>query len=145
MNSSSNKPKNKTIATLLAVILGGPGAHRFYLYGARDFFAWNYVMAFTLFVIAQLLVRTAHPLGISILAYLPLAILFGWIEAFVIGLTTDQQWDARHNRGLSFQSQSGWQIKGLLALALVAAISTLLTSIVLLVRLVLASGLVHFK
>lgn len=143
MNISSDKPKNKTVATLLAAVLGGPGAHRFYLYGARDFFAWNYVIAFILFVAAQILAQSEHPLGIDILAYFPAAILFGWIEAFVIGLTPDTQWDAIHNRGLSYQSQSRWQIKALLTLILVAAIGTLLTSIIYLVRLILNSGVVH--
>jgi TM2 domain-containing membrane protein YozV len=143
MQSFSDKPKNKTIATLLAVVLGGPGVHRFYLYGVRDFFAWNYVLAFLLFVVAQILAQSEHPLGIGVLAYFPAAILVGWIEAFVIGLTPDKQWDSLHNRGLSYQSQSGWQIKVLLVLALLGGIATVLASVIHLVRLIIKSGIVH--
>lgn len=140
---ATTKPKNKTLATLLAVFLGGPGAHRFYLYGAKDFFAWNYVIAFSLFVIAQFLVRAEHPISIAVIAYLPAAILAGWIEASVIGLTTDKRWDAIHNRGLSYQSTSGWQVKFLLAIALLGGVSTVLFSIIHIVRLIIKSGIVH--
>lgn len=143
MQTASNKPKNKTLATLLAVFVGGPGAHRFYLYGAKDFFAWNYVIAFSLFVLAQFLVRSEHPIGIGVIAYFPVAILAGWIEASVIGLTTDKRWDAIHNRGLTYQSQSGWQIKFLLAIALLGSVGTVLFSITHIVRLIIKSGIVH--
>ena len=36
----TNKHKNKTLATLLAFLLGGVGAHRFYLRGASDTWGW---------------------------------------------------------------------------------------------------------
>tara|TARA_R110001599_G_scaffold64023_3_gene179212 strand:+ start:870727 stop:871158 length:432 start_codon:yes stop_codon:yes gene_type:complete len=142
MQTASTKPKNKTLATSLAVLLGGTGAHRFYLYGAKDFFAWNYVIAFVLFVVAQFLVQSEHPTGIGVIAYFPVAILVGWAEAFVIGLTTDKRWDAIYNRGLTYQSQSGWPIKILLGLALLASVGTVLFSIIHIVRLIIKSGII---
>ena len=76
--------KNKTLAALLASVLGGLGAHRFYLYGKKDIRAWVYVCLF------------------------PLSMFAGFIEAIVIGLTPDDKWDAQHNRDSGQQSESGW-------------------------------------
>jgi hypothetical protein len=145
MNKPSAKHKNKTLATLLAVVLGGPGVHRFYLYGARDFWAWNYVLAFALFVCANALVQSgsAVPPGISFLATVPLAIFAGWAEAFVIGLTPDRKWDAQHNAGTQYQSASGWPVMALLALAACGGLATLAVFVMHISGLILKSGFVH--
>jgi TM2 domain-containing membrane protein YozV len=84
--------KDKTFATLLAFILGGIGAHRFYLFGIKDTWGWVHVI------------------------FLPLAIYAGIIEALVIGLTPDDKWDAAHNRGSGHQSRSRWPLALLLVL-----------------------------
>lgn len=76
--------KNKTLATLLAAVLGGLGAHRFYLHGMKDGRAWLYVLLF------------------------PLSIFAGFVAALVIGLTPDEKWDALHNPDSGRQSDSGW-------------------------------------
>ena len=78
--------KNKTLATFLAAILGGLGAHRFYLYGKKDKPAWLHVVLF------------------------PLSIFAGFIAALVIGLTPDEKWDARHNPESGRESDSGWTV-----------------------------------
>lgn len=80
--------KNKTLATFLAAVLGGLGAHRFYLYGKQDKLAWLHVL------------------------FLPttLSIFAGFIAALVIGLTPDEKWDARHNPDSSRESDSGWTV-----------------------------------
>lgn len=104
---SSMKPhKNKTFAALLAAILGGIGAHRFYLYGKTDRWAWLHVLLF------------------------PLSIFAGFIEALVIGLTPDDKWDGQHNQESGRKSNSGWLLILLLVLtfgggatALIAAIA----------------------
>lgn len=80
------KHKNKTVATLLSTLLGGIGAHRFYLYGKADFWAWIHVATF------------------------PLSIFAGFIGALVIGLTPDAKWDAQHNAHSGRHSQSGWPV-----------------------------------
>jgi TM2 domain-containing membrane protein YozV len=145
MNKHSAKHKNKTLATLLAVLLGGPGVHRFYLYGAKDFWAWNYVIAFALFVCANVLVQSdaAVPAGISFLAAVPLAIFAGWVEAFAIGLTPDKKWDAQHHAGTPYQSASGWPVIALLALAACGALAVLAVFILHLSGLILKSGVLH--
>ena len=78
--------KNKTLATLLAAVLGGFGAHRFYLYGSKDRRAWLYVLFF------------------------PLSVVAGFIAALVIGLTPDEKWDATHNAASGTPSDSGWLV-----------------------------------
>ena len=78
--------KNKTLATLLAAVLGGFGAHRFYLHGRKDRRAWLYVLLF------------------------PLSVFAGFIAALVIGLTPDERWDAQHNADSGRSSESGWTV-----------------------------------
>ncbi len=112
----TTKHKNKTLTTLLAVFFGGVGAHRFYLCGAKDFWAWNYVVAFILFLSAIFLAQSPHSLTISMLALFPVSIFAGWIEAVVIGLTPDAKWDARHNAYSQKKSASGWPLILLLVL-----------------------------
>lgn len=98
--------KNKTLATLLAALLGGVGTHRFYLYGSRDKWAWVHILLF------------------------PFSVFAGFLEALVIGLTPDEKWDARYNAGSGKRSASGWPLIILLvltfgggAIALIAAIA----------------------
>jgi hypothetical protein len=99
------KHKNKTLATLLAAVLGGLGLHRFYMYGKKDFWGWVH------------------------LALFPLSIYAGFLEALVIGLTSDEKWDAVHNRDSSRKSESGWPLAILLVLTAglgaIAVIATL--------------------
>lgn len=108
--------KNKTFATLLASVLGGVGAHRFYLFGKKDPWGWAHLAAVpcALFLMwlkpGQPLLFLAAPLVISILATL--------IEALVIGLTSDEKWDAKHNPNSGLQSESGWPLAILLVLTL---------------------------
>jgi TM2 domain-containing membrane protein YozV len=99
------KHKNKTLATLFAFVLGGLGAHRFYLYGKKDTWAWVHLFLF------------------------PLSVYAGFIEALVIGLTPDDKWDAAHNRNSGQQSESGWPLAILLVLTVglgaIAVIATM--------------------
>ncbi len=120
----TTKHKNKTLTTLLAIFLGGVGAHRFYLYGSRDFWAWNYVMAFILFASAVFLAQSPHTLTISIIALFPVSIFAGWIEAIVTGLTADAKWDARHNANSPHKSASGWPLIVLLVLTFALGITS---------------------
>ena len=98
--------KNKTLAALLSTLFGGVGAHRFYLYGKKDVWAWVHILLF------------------------PLSVFAGFLEALVIGLTQDEKWDEKHNRESGRQSNSGWLLVILLvltfgggAIALIAAIA----------------------
>ena len=136
----ASKHKNKTLTTLLAVFLGGVGAHRFYLYGSKDFWAWNYVMAFILFASAVFLTQSPHTLTISIIALCPLSIFAGWIEAIVIGLTADAKWDTKHNTNSSRKSASGWPLILLLVLTFGLGFTTFILCVSRATDLVLTGG-----
>lgn len=90
----STRHKDKTLTTLLAFLFGGLGAHRFYLYGKKDVWAWVHVALF------------------------PLSIFAGFIEALTAGLTSDDKWDALHNTQSTRQSRSGWPLALLLVLTM---------------------------
>ncbi|KAF1044825.1 MAG: hypothetical protein GAK35_01613 [Herbaspirillum frisingense] len=100
------KHKNKTLATLIAAVLGGIGLHRFYLYGTRDRFGWLHILSIPL----SLALMAAKPEAPQLFTGLPfvISVLCGCLEALVIGLTPDEKWDARHNAGSGKQSESHW-------------------------------------
>jgi len=112
----STPHKNKTLATFLAALLGGIGAPRFYLYGARDRLGWLHAASVPLSLIAMLIwpdqkqLFTCAPLVVSVLA--------GMVEALVIGLIPDEKWDARYNSLSGKQSNSGWIVVFLLVFSL---------------------------
>lgn len=119
---------NKTFATLLAATAGGFGAHRFYLYGKKDIWGWTHLASvplsalFRLLAPGQPMLFVAAPLAISALA--------GFMEALVLGLTSDEKWDAEHNAASGRSSASGWLLAlvlvltlGIGAVALIAAIA----------------------
>lgn len=93
-NCMNQRHKDKTLTTLLAFLFGGIGAHRFYLYGKKDHWAWLHVALF------------------------PLSIFAGFIEALIAGLTPDEKWDALHNSHSARQSRSGWPLALLLVLTM---------------------------
>lgn len=97
--------KNKTLATLLAAVFGAIGAHRFYLYGSKDKWAWLHVLLF------------------------PLAIFAGFLEALVIGLTPDEKWDVQHNAHSGRQSSSGWPLAVLLVLTFAVGATALIAAL----------------
>ncbi|MDQ7969991.1 MAG: TM2 domain-containing protein [Oxalicibacterium faecigallinarum] len=138
--TASPRHKNKMIAMLLAVFLGGTGAHRFYLHGKHDFLAWNYLLALLLFIFALIVTRGPHSWTISVLALFPISIYLGWIEALVIGLTPDEKWDARFNTQSGQTSNSRWPIAVLLVLTFAIGITAFLVSIARAIDLFLTGG-----
>lgn len=108
--------KNKTLATLAAFLLGALGAHRFYLGGARDRWAWLHLACLPAAAAVALLFPGADWFYKS----LPVVMsgLAGFLEALVLGLTSDEQWDARRNPGTGRASRSSWPLALLLVLTL---------------------------
>jgi hypothetical protein len=106
--------KNKTFATFLAVILGAVGGHRFYLRGSLDKLGLAHVMS----VPIAAMVYGLAPQADVFYKILPLLVsaVAGFLEALVIGLTSDEKFDAAFNAGSGKQSDSHW----ILALLLVA-------------------------
>lgn len=85
--------KNKTIAVLLAFLLGSVGAHRFYLYGKKSKSAWVYVFLF------------------------PFSWFAALIDALSMGLMADERWDERHNADSLQKSRSNWIVVVLVILS----------------------------
>lgn len=104
--------KNKTIATLLALLLGGLGAHRFYLKGPVDRLGLLHLCSLPL---TGILWGAVQPHPFFVLLPLLISTIVGFIEGLVLGLTPDEAWDARHNKGSGKSSRSNW----VLALTLV--------------------------
>lgn len=102
----STRHTNKTLATFLAAILGGIGAHRFYLHGMHDRFAWLHLISVPLSLSALQLWPQQQ--AFFMLMPLLLSILAGLITALVLGLTPDEKWDARYNAQSGKASNSGW-------------------------------------
>ena len=119
--------KNKTVATLLAFALGGLGAHRLYLRGARDRWIWAHLASLP----AAAVIAVTAPGADWFYKILPLVIsaLVGFLEALVLGLMPDEQWDARYNAGSGRQSASNWPLALLLVLTLMVGAGVLIATI----------------
>lgn len=102
--------RSKTLATWLAV-LGGPlGAHRFYLHGVGDLWAWLHPWPTLLGLAGVLRMRTLGQddrIAWLLIPVLGLMISQAMLAAIVIGLTPDERWQSRFNPGSS-PRRSGW-------------------------------------
>ena len=108
--------KNKSFATFLASVFGGIGAHRFYVYGKKDFWGWAHFLTLPISLLALSTASNKPALLLGI--FFVVSILSGFLEALVIGVTPDEKWDARHNRDSGKQSDTGWPIAVLLVLTM---------------------------
>ena len=120
--------KNKTLATALALTLGGLGAHRFYLHGNVD--RIGLLHACTLPVAGLVYSQTEGSMDVFF-ALLPLLLSYivAFIAALVIGLTPDEKWDARFNPGSGTRSRSNWLLAVLLVAALMIGATVLIATI----------------
>ena len=127
MSSLSTSHKNKTFATLLALLLGTVGAHRFYLRGAVDKLGLIHVMSLP---IAGLVVGLS-PSSDIFFKILPLLVsaCAGFLEALVIGLMSDEKFDAAFNPGSGRQSNSNWMLALLLVATMMVGATTLIATI----------------
>ncbi len=107
--------KNKTFATLLALLLGGFGAHRFYLKGGADRLGLLHLCALP---VTGILWGAVQPHPFYVLLPMLLSYIVGFVEGLVIGLTPDEAWDAQFNKGSSKSSRSNWMLPLLLVLIL---------------------------
>lgn len=107
--------KNKTFATLLALLLGGIGVHRFYLKGATDRLGLLHLCSMP---VTGILWGAVQPHPFFVLLPLLLSYIGGFVEGLVIGLTPDEAWDAQHNKGSGRSSRSNWVLALLLVVIL---------------------------
>jgi hypothetical protein len=119
--------KNKTLATALAFLLGGLGAHRFYLKGSLDRIGLLHVCSVPAAGLVYGLGRAPNPFYVL----LPLIVswLAGFVEALVIGLTPDEKWDARYNAGSGRRSQSHWFVILLVVITMLVGTTVLIAAI----------------
>lgn len=131
--------KNKTFASLLAFLLGALGAHRLYLRGAGDRWAWLHLAALP----ASLLLWALAPAADWFYLALPLTVsaLVAFLEALVLGLTPDEKWDAAHNAGSAKQSASNWPLALLLVATLMVGAGALIFVIARLFDLLYTGGI----
>ncbi len=119
--------KNKTLATLLALLFGSIGLHRFYLYGRRDL--WGWVHLATLPLSGLLMLGDPDAAWIFSAGPFVLSVLVSFLETLLIGLTPDEQWDARHNPRSGRTSDTGWPVPLMLVLALACGATALIAAI----------------
>ena len=129
--------KNKTVATLLALLLGGLGAHRFYLKDGTDRLGVLHLCALP---ITGILYGAVKPHPFYIILPLLVSFIAGFIEALVIGLTPDEKWDAKHNAGSGRQSQSNWVLVLLLVVTMLVGAIVLIGTMARLFDLLFTGG-----
>lgn len=130
--------KNKTVATALAFLAGGLGVHRFYLKGSVDRLGLLHVCCLPLAGLVYGAGRGPNPFWVL----LPILVscIAGWIEALVIGLTPDEQWDARYNPGAGRASESNWVVVLILVLTTLVGATAVIATISRLFDLVYTGG-----
>ena len=119
--------KNKAFATFLASVFGGLGLHRFYLFGKTDFWGWAHFLTLPVSALAHV-TGSGRPLLVVGIFFI-VSVLCGFLEALVIGLTPDEQWDARHNPDSERQTDSGWPVALLLVLTMAAGATGLILTL----------------
>ena len=119
--------KNKTFATALAFLLGGIGAHRFYLKGGVDRIGLLHVCSLP---VAGLVYGSGtRRIRSGCCCRSSLSWLAGFVEALAIGLTPDEKWDARHNAGSGRRSASHWFVILLVVLTMLVGATVLIATI----------------
>lgn len=129
--------KNKTLATLLA-LLGGPiGLHRFYLHGWRD--GWGWFMPIPTLVGVVGVMRTRQfgvddQWGWLLAPWLGFSIAACALAALVYGLSSSERWNQRFNPTASSDAVAGnsnWFTICIIVLAMLVGTTALITALVL--------------
>lgn len=138
MSSPRPSHKNKTAATFLALILGGLGAHRFYLRGAVDKVGLLHLASVP---IAGLVLGLA-PGADGFYKVLPimLSYIVGFVEALVIGLLSDEKFDALYNAGSGRQSNARWPLAVILVTTMLLGTTAMIATIARLFDLLYTGG-----
>jgi len=120
--------KNKTLATALALFLGGLGAHRFYLHGGVDRIGLLHVCSLPVAGLAYSQTDGGVDLFYALLPLLASCIA-GFLAALVLGVTPDDKWDARFNGAGARRTESGWILAVLLVATLMVGATVLIGTI----------------
>lgn len=122
--------KSKTLATWLACLAGALGAHRFYLYGARDLWAWLHCVP----TLAGLYgIHRVQTLGQDdqwswlLLPLLGLMVAQACFFAILYGLTADAVWDVKRNPGQAPRNTRWLPVLGVIAALMIGATALMAT------------------
>lgn len=134
----STPHKNKTFATFLALTLGTVGAHRFYLRGSVDKLGLMHVASVPL----SGLVFGLAPEADWFYKILPmlLSAIAGFLQALIIGLTSDEKFDAAFNPGSAKKSDSHWILALMLVVTMMGGTGVLIWTMSRLVDLMYTGG-----
>jgi hypothetical protein len=117
-----SRVRSKTLATWLALLGGAFGLHRFYLHGWRDAVGWLYPVPTLLGLAGMQRMRAFGQddrVAWVLIPLLGLALSAAMLTAIVYGLTSDDQWAARHRQPLQ---ATGWApVLGVIAALLIGA------------------------
>ncbi|CAG2136164.1 NINE protein [Ralstonia mannitolilytica] len=131
MPSTTLEKKSKLLTVLLAFLFGSVGAHRFYLRGVRDFWAWAQVMAMVLGAIGVALLWSTQRASVPgwVCAIIGASsVLAGFLSALVYGLRPDDRWDTQFNAG-GTPTRSGWPVVVLTILTLMIGTGLLMAGL----------------
>ncbi|HEY0063974.1 MAG TPA: NINE protein [Telluria sp.] len=134
----STAHKNKTFATFLALLAGGLGAHRFYLRGSLDKIGLMHVASVP---IAGLVIGLM-PQANEFYKLLPVVLSFvvGYLETLILGVMTDEKFDAAFNAGSGKKSDTGRLIAVLLVATMLVGTTTLILTMARFVDLISTGG-----
>ena len=98
--------KNKTLTAFLSFSLGSVGAHRFYLYGKNDAIAWLHFASLPLSILLSKLYFNLN----EFITFAPwlLSLLVALLTTLILGLKSDEKWDAQFNASSEKKSDSSW-------------------------------------
>lgn len=123
--------KSKTLATWIALVGGGLGLHRFYLYGPRD--AWGWLWWLPTLVGAYGVERVLKygqddQVAWVLVPLLGMALASSMLAAIVYGLMPDDKWNARFNPQ-GREHKAGWGVVFALVLSLLVGSTVLMSTI----------------
>jgi TM2 domain-containing membrane protein YozV len=127
--------RRKSLAALLAFLLGAVGAHRIYL--GRPW--WWLPLAVTALAVPLLIgVRNWYQTPAFFVLMVP--VVAGFIEALVLALMPDEKFDARFNVGVERRNASGWDAVLVAIATLMVGATVLMTAIALLLQTLFEGG-----
>jgi len=130
LRGATARYRSKTLATWIALLLGGFGLHRLYLHGLRDRWAWLHPlpMAAGLYGLQRALdLGQDDRLAWLLLPVGGLMLAQAALCAIVYGLTPDARWDALHNPHLPARSTAWGPVLGAIAGLMIGATALLST------------------
>jgi TM2 domain-containing membrane protein YozV len=130
----STSTKNKTLAAWLAFIFGQLGLHRFYLFGARDVWAWFHpaVAALGWWGVYRVQVYGQDDqLAWMLIPLLGFTLAGTSLTAIYYGLMSSENWNAKHNPATpdSVAGNTNWLTMGAIVFSLLFGAITLMSSI----------------